>query len=90
MFGFLGLRFNSMPPQIPLFYSRPWGEDQLADWWMILILPILLNILYVINNFIYRKLFTGNEFVKKIIDILNIFLPISITIIFVKIILTVT
>jgi hypothetical protein len=22
---------NKIPPQVPLFYSRPWGEDQLAD-----------------------------------------------------------
>lgn len=30
----IGLWFMSLkhlPPQVPLFYSRPWGEEQLAD-----------------------------------------------------------
>ncbi len=86
MIGILLLRLGSLPPQIPLFFSRPWGEDQLVDTWMILILPFLLNILYFINMWIYRRFFPGNEFVKKIIDYLNIFLMVSITFIFVKII----
>jgi len=25
------LYHKSLPPQIPLFYSQPWGEEQLAD-----------------------------------------------------------
>jgi hypothetical protein len=30
---------NQLPPQIPLFYSRPWGDLQLGEPWQILILP---------------------------------------------------
>lgn len=90
MFGLLGLRYSTLPPQIPLYYSRTWGEDQLVDWWMILMLPLFFNLLYFLNTIIYRKFFSGNIFVKKIIDYLNVFLAVSITFIFVKIILLVS
>ncbi len=90
MFGILLLRFNSLPPQIPLFFSRPWGEDQLVDTWMIIILPLILNILFFINMWLYKRFFLGNEFEKKIINYLNIFLMIAVTLIFVKIITLIT
>ena len=84
------LKFNNLPPQIPLFYSKPLGEDQLTDTWMIIILPLLLNILFFINNFISRKFFSEHELAKKILYYLNLFLIISFTFIFVKIITQVT
>ena len=28
--SFFIFRFPNLPPQVPLFYSRPWGEEQLA------------------------------------------------------------
>lgn len=30
---------NSLPPQVPLFYSLPWGEGQLTSPLMLLLLP---------------------------------------------------
>lgn len=33
--------FNkNLPPQVPLFYSRPWGESQLADPKALLVIPV--------------------------------------------------
>ena len=90
MIGLFVLRFSTLPPQIPLFYSKPWGEDQLADSWMIFLLPIILDLLFVLNNFIYKKFFPENAFVKKVMNFLNGFLIISITLIFIKIIFLIT
>ena len=90
MIGALLLRFNNLPPQIPIFFSKPWGEDQLVDTWMILILPILLDILYFTNLTLYKRCFQENEFVKKIVQYLNIFLMVTFTLIFIKIITLVT
>jgi hypothetical protein len=83
-------RLNHLPPQIPLFYSRPWGEDQLADTWMLVFPPLLLNLLIVLNNYLYKKFFLGNILVKRIIDYVSIFLVVSFTVIFIRIILLVT
>jgi len=44
------IRFSSLPPQIPLYYSLPWGESQLAPASHIFLLPafslgiLLLNL----------------------------------------------
>jgi hypothetical protein len=31
--------FQKLPPLVPLYYSRPWGEEQLAPKIMLLLLP---------------------------------------------------
>jgi len=80
------LRFARLPPQTPLFYSRLWGEDQLADTWLIFLLPVFLNLLFFLNNYLFQKFFSDNEFIKKIFYYLNLFLIFSFTLIFIKII----
>jgi len=80
------MRFSHLPPQIPLFYSKLWGEDQLADTWMIVFIPILINVFYFFNIYVYRRFFKQTEVAKKIIDFVNIFLIVVLTIIFIKII----
>ncbi len=84
------LKLNKLPPQIPLFYSQTWGEDQLTDTWLIFLLPVFLNLLFFLNNYLYKKYFSGNELVKKIFYYLNLFLISGFTLIFIKIIFLVS
>ncbi|MEK7522870.1 MAG: hypothetical protein AAB569_04775 [Patescibacteria group bacterium] len=84
------LKFKTMPPQIPLFYSQLWGESQLADSWAIFILPIFMNFLFFINQYIFNKFYSDNIFVKNIFYYLNLFLITSFTLIFIKIIFIVS
>jgi len=84
------LKFNHLPPQIPLFYSKTWGESQLAESWMIFILLILLDFSFFINRFINKKYFPDNLLVKKIFTYLNLFIVIAFTAIFLKIILMIS
>jgi len=84
------LKFKNLPPQIPLFYSRRFGEDQLGDLWMIVLLPFFLNLFFFLNNFFYKKFFLNNLLVKKIADYVNLFLIIIIPIIFLRIIFLVS
>ena len=86
MLGVFILKFNHLPPQITLFYSRRFSEEQLADLWMIVFLPFFLNFFFFINNFFYKKFFFGNFLVKKIVDYVNLFFIIIIPIIFLRII----
>ena len=81
------LRLNALPPQIPLFYSRAIGENQLTDTWVIFLIPLILNLLYIINGFLFKKFFLGNDLIKKIFDYLNILLIVGFTFIFIRIIL---
>lgn len=83
-------KFQNLPPQIPLFFTLPWGEDQLVDVWFIFLLPLLSNSLFFFNDFFYKKLFAGNDLVKKVFELLNGFIILAFTFIFLKIILLVT
>jgi hypothetical protein len=84
------LKLLKLPPQIPLFYSRLWGESQLADSWAIFILPIFMNILYFINRYVFNRFYSENIFIKNIFYYLNLFLITGFTIIFIKIIFIVS
>src|SRR3972149_8322483 len=75
-------KFNSLPPQIPLFYSKPVGEDQLTDTWFILILPLFMNLLFFLNKFLSRRYFKDDLLIQKIFYYLNLFLLVSFTLIF--------
>lgn len=46
----ISVNFSSLPPQIPLYYSRPWGEPQLASATSIILLPSASIFVLVANN----------------------------------------
>ena len=47
--GILLWRWRLLPPMVPLWYSRPWGADQLtAPYWLFL-LPAASMFLYIVN-----------------------------------------
>lgn len=41
--------FNQLPPELPLFYSRNWGQSWLASTSSIFILPLFSLIIIIIN-----------------------------------------
>lgn len=40
---------NALPERVPLFYSRPWGEEQLVEKQYLFLIPSLSFVLFVIN-----------------------------------------
>lgn len=83
-------KLGSLPPQIPLFYSRPDGEQQLGEWWFIFLIPLLLNALYITNKVLIKKFFPENTFAHTLAFYLNLFLIICFTLIFLKIVFLVS
>jgi len=47
--GILLWRWRMLPPLVPLWYSRPWGADQLAAPFFLFILPVSSLFLYGVN-----------------------------------------
>lgn len=43
------IRLPNLPPLVPLWYSRPWGADQLASPLWLFVLPVGSILLYVVN-----------------------------------------
>jgi hypothetical protein len=60
-FGLLFLKLNNLPPQLPLYYSLPWGESQLAPASAIFLLPILSLTILLINQFIATFLYVSHR-----------------------------
>ena len=81
-----GIFLNRLPPQLPLFFSKVWGEDQLGELWMIFLIPICLNSFYFLNAFMEKKIFANNKYITQLISYVNIFLIVSFTYIFLRII----
>ena len=59
--------WGKLPPQIPLFYSRPWGEAMLAPPILIWILPSLSLIFFIINFLIVITLTREEIFLSRIL-----------------------
>lgn len=90
MVGAFAAAYTRMPPQLPLFYSRPWGEDQLTDFWMIFLLPVLMHIFFFLNFWMIKKYFSSKaHFMHKLLSVFTIALLATTTAIFLRIILLV-
>jgi len=63
------IKFNSLPQQVPLYYSLPWGEGQLAAAASLFLLPTFSIIILLLNNLIAT-------FFLKIIPLFSRLLPI--------------
>lgn len=46
------LKWQSFPPEVPLNYSLPWGEEQLTTSLQLLILPLSSSFTFVLNFFL--------------------------------------
>jgi uncharacterized membrane protein len=81
--------FSKLPPQIPLFYSRPEGEEQLVDWWFIFLIPLTIIVFFFLNQYL-KRFFKEAELIAKLIDYFNIIIVVLLTLIFIKIIFLIT
>jgi len=41
--------WSKLPPEVPLFYSRPWGKEQLVNPWFLFLLPGLTLVIFLFN-----------------------------------------
>jgi len=83
-------KYQYFPEQIPLFYSRPWGEAQIVDYWYIALLPVLMHVFYLINGILSKRFF-GNQKIPQKIFTISTFISIGLfSLIFIRIVLLVT
>lgn len=57
---YLGVNFDRIPPEIPLFYSLVRGEQQLASREFILVLPVV-SILFIIAHLLIAHLAIADD-----------------------------
>jgi hypothetical protein len=63
------LNYQSLPPQIPLFYSLAWGDNQLVSLSQFIILPSVMILIILLNLIFTWHLHSSQSVLKKIISI---------------------
>jgi hypothetical protein len=49
-FAYVWYKYGDLPSEIPLFYSRPWGSEQLANSTYILFPPVFSLVIMLLNT----------------------------------------
>lgn len=80
-----GLKY--LPSKLPLFYSAPWGERQLATHQQMFVIPVSIAFIALLNLAISWQLHPFQSFFKKVLILSSIVSSLILTIAFVKIIL---
>jgi hypothetical protein len=83
------IKWQNLPPQVPLFYSKPWGNEQLATKTLLWFLPTLSVVIWLIDLLLIRTLLKNDEFLSRILAIFGVLSAILISFTLVKIILQV-
>jgi hypothetical protein len=64
--GLVSFYYSRLPQKIPLFYSRPWGQDQLVDKHYFFILVGILIVFSLLNLIIASRQRTKNPVLSQI------------------------
>lgn len=59
--GLVAIFGSRLPPEIPLFFSRPWGEKQLASPINLIIVVILSAVIFLSNFFLILTSFKNEK-----------------------------
>lgn len=62
------LTWSKLPEQVPLFYSKPWGQEQLAKP-IFLFMPLSLALIFLILNITASKYLADKVFVRNVLII---------------------
>lgn len=68
----LVFKFNQLPPQVPLFYSLPWGVARLAPTPQLFIIPIYCLAVMVLNNFIAASVLAKSHLLSWLLIIFSL------------------
>lgn len=86
----LFFKFNNLPQQVPLYYSLPWGEEQLASTTSLFLLPTFSIIILLINNLIATFFFKSIPLFSRLLVFFSLVFSLLATISLTRIILLIS
>jgi len=84
--SFWAFFYPKLPPQIPLFYSLPWGDAQITSLTQFLLLPTIILLIVLINLLVTWHLHPSQLFIKRVVALSTAFISFLITLTGIKII----
>ena len=73
-FGIIWMSYRLLPEKIPLFYTRPWGEEQLAQKQLFFLVSGLMLIFSLSNYCLTRFLSKKDDFLPIMLCFFSLFL----------------
>lgn len=86
----LSFKFSGLPQQVPLYYSLPWGEDQLTSITSLFLLPTFSIVVLLINNLIANFFFKHIPLFSRLLVIFSLIFSLLATISLIRIILLIS
>ena len=71
------ISWGKLPPQVPIFYSRPWGETLLAAPFWLWLLPGILFISLVVNYTFAIFIVSSERFLVRVLLFSNLLLSVA-------------
>ncbi len=70
--AFLVYKFNQLPPEVPLFYSLPFGEEQLATTSQLFFIPIFSITIGLINTIFAAVFLPNHQLLSRLLIIFSV------------------
>lgn len=70
--SFLFLKFNDLPVQVPLYFSLPWGESQLASASTLFLLPAFSIVVLLLNNLLASLFLKSIQLLSRLLVIFSL------------------
>jgi hypothetical protein len=84
------LKMQSLPPQLPLFYSLPRGSEQLGSPLTFLLLPALSIFITICNTIVSIFLYKHEPLLARVLSFVGVFSVFLLLITFIRIVILVT
>lgn len=68
---------GNLPPQLPLFYSKPWGEQMLAPQTALLILPTICAAVLLVNLTVAIIFLKGKRFLARTLFVFSLIVAVA-------------
>lgn len=89
-FIFIIFKWSSLPPQLPLFYSLPKGEEQLGNPLQFLLLPFFSLLIFGINFTLAAYFYPKERLFSVLMAVISLISSFLLLITFIKIIFLIT
>lgn len=84
------IKWRELPPEVPLYYSLPWGEEQLTTPFNLLILPLVSFFVFILNFFLASILLEKEPWLCRILILTATIFSFLSTLALIKIIFLIT
>ncbi len=84
------ISWGKLPPQVPLYYSLPWGEEQLGTPASLILLTLGGFLLLVLNTFIAVLVYVRSAYFARLLLVSSTIISLLITTTIIQIMLKIT